>query len=107
MGRIIYKSIVSESKFTEILVIRNISFSSDKQLRAAFMAVTVVTVLFFWRPAIFPAEPRVSISNLCRCAKTFIETAKGWPAHLLRNSVSLSDDLGLVAIDVFLDNIRM
>ena len=26
-----------------------ISFFSDKQLHAAFMAVTVVTVLFFWQ----------------------------------------------------------
>ena len=37
---------MGESNYTEVLAIKSIGFFSDKQLRAAFMAVTVVTVLF-------------------------------------------------------------
>ena len=42
-------NLVYDRNYTEHLSINSITgFTSDKQLRAAFMAVTVVTVLFDW-----------------------------------------------------------
>ena len=41
-------NLVSERNYTVILSIKSITAFSDKQFCAAFMAVTVVTVLFKW-----------------------------------------------------------